>query len=242
MRIPTAERLVSAWEAGANLPPTGRALELLAAGEPDLPRSALASLPIGERDRRLLQMRRQLLGPTLEATVACASCGTRVEFEIEVANLLMPASDVPDWNAFEADGASWRLRLPTSTDLLAVSDGSARDAEFALLQRCVTRFESGPPVLSESEAVDAIRDAASATIAALDPQADIQLAVACPSCEQAWLADFDIVSFFWAELTTWVRRVLLDVHRLAAAYGWGQDEILAMSPQRRSAYLEMIGA
>ena len=242
MRIPTAERLVSAWEAGADLPPTGRALELLAAGEPEQPRPALASLPIGERDRRLLQMRRQLLGPILEATVPCASCGTRVEFEIEVASLLLPASDAPEWNAFEVEGASWRLRLPTSSDLLAVSNAPAWSPECALLQRCVTRAESGEPVRPESDGVSAIRDAACAMIAALDPQADIQLAVACPSCEQAWLADFDIVSFFWAELTTWVRRLLLDVHRLASAYGWRQDEILAMSTQRRAAYLEMIGA
>jgi hypothetical protein len=35
---------------------------------------------------------------------------------------------------------------------------------------------------------------------------------------------------------------LRDVHELASAYGWRESEILALSPQRRQAYLELVRA
>jgi hypothetical protein len=38
------------------------------------------------------------------------------------------------------------------------------------------------------------------------------------------------------------RALLAEVHSLARAYGWTEPEILALSPQRRAAYLEMAGA
>jgi hypothetical protein len=37
------------------------------------------------------------------------------------------------------------------------------------------------------------------------------------------------------------RSLLAEVHSLARAYGWTESEILALSPQRRSTYLEMVG-
>jgi hypothetical protein len=36
--------------------------------------------------------------------------------------------------------------------------------------------------------------------------------------------------------------VLREVHILASAYGWREDDILAMSPARRRIYLEMLRA
>jgi hypothetical protein len=75
-----------------------------------------------------------------------------------------------------------------------------------------------------------------------DPMADIHLALNCPSCEHKWMAPFDIVAFLWREISAAARRLLREVHTLASAYGWTESEILALSPVRRRAYLEMIGA
>jgi hypothetical protein len=50
----------------------------------------------------------------------------------------------------------------------------------------------------------------------------------------------DIASYLWSEIHAWAGRMLRDVHALAAAYGWREADILAMSPWRRQAYLEMI--
>jgi hypothetical protein len=42
-------------------------------------------------------------------------------------------------------------------------------------------------------------------------------------------------------METYARRLLYDVHALASAYGWSEDEVLAVSPARRRCYLEMAG-
>ena len=55
-------------------------------------------------------------------------------------------------------------------------------------------------------------------MAECDPQADVVMAVTCPSCAQQWSESFDIVSFLWTELDAWASRVLDDVHHLAVAF------------------------
>jgi hypothetical protein len=77
-------------------------------------------------------------------------------------------------------------------------------------------------------------------IAALDPQARIELDLTCAACGHAWPAVLDIASFLWAEINAWAHRTLRDVHAIARAYGWPEADILAMSPLRRQCYLEMV--
>ena len=64
--------------------------------------------------------------------------------------------------------------------------------------------------------------------------------MSCPGCGHQWEIQFDIVSYFWAELNDWAKRMLRMVSRLAGAYGWSEDHILNMSPRRRQLYLEMV--
>jgi hypothetical protein len=75
-----------------------------------------------------------------------------------------------------------------------------------------------------------------------DPLAAIQLALSCPECGYQWQATFDIESFFWSEINAWANRTLHEVHALASRYGWCERDILAMSPWRRQAYLNMVHA
>jgi hypothetical protein len=74
-----------------------------------------------------------------------------------------------------------------------------------------------------------------------DPQADVELALACPSCGHQWPAAFDIASFLWKELHVWALRTLREVHTLARSYGWREDDVLALSGTRRQLYLELCG-
>lgn len=93
-----------------------------------------------------------------------------------------------------------------------------------------------------SQLPESVITALSQRMAGADPQADVHLALDCPDCGHQWRAAFDIVSFFWSEIGVWAKRVLREVHILASAYGWREDDILAMSPWRRQVYLEMLGA
>jgi hypothetical protein len=76
----------------------------------------------------------------------------------------------------------------------------------------------------------------------LDPAASINLSLGCEDCGHHWLADFNIGSLLWDEIDGCARALLVEVHNLARAYGWTEQEILALSPQRRAAYLDMVGA
>ena len=50
---------------------------------------------------------------------------------------------------------------------------------------------------------------------------------------------FDVAAFLWAAVERWALLTLRDVHQLALAYGWGEGDVLALSPLRRQLYLEM---
>jgi len=89
-----------------------------------------------------------------------------------------------------------------------------------------------------SEVIEAV----SAAMAEADPLADIEISISCPSCRHGWQAAFDIVSFLWNEIESWVWRIMSDVHALASAYGWRERDVLELSPTRRQFYLEMVGA
>jgi hypothetical protein len=247
--VASGERLLGAWERGTSLSPAARALEILAAA--DAAGTGIADLPVGERDRRLLNLRQALLGPVLDVTMVCPGCQERVEFPLEVASLVVPATATPTLTSIEAEGITVEFRLPTSGDLLALSRPPSVLTESALLNRCVTRVtgeggvEAGRtdrdqcarPVLSA-----AVCDAIAAKMAELDPQADLQLNVSCPNCEFQWVSDFDVVAYVWAELTSWVGHLLNDVHQLARAYGWPERDILRLSHRRRQAYLDLVDA
>lgn len=246
MRSLSAGELLEVWEHGLLATPVERALLLLAAAEPELRPDALAALPVGERDARLLRLRERTFGPSLESVASCPACGERLELAVAVAELLGVAG-----KGDAGAGAPRRVRvgdtevgfrLPTSLDLVAVAAaGDHETAKRALLARCIVE------VAGDGEgAATALPDAAAAAVmrgmAEADPLADLELALSCPACGEAWSAPFDIGHFFWVEVDVWAARTLREVHALASAYGWDEAEILALSPQRRQAYLELVGA
>ncbi len=133
------------------------------------------------------------------------------------------------------DGHELLFRLPNSADLMALPNQDDLGASRRqLLDRCLLR--------GGDDATDASLAAVVEQMTQADPLADIELALACPACGHSWEAPFDIVSFFWRELNAWAGGILREVHTLAAAYGWREADVLALSPARRQAYLEMVSA
>ena len=61
----------------------------------------------------------------------------------------------------------------------------------------------------------------------------------CPGCGHDWQPVFDIARFLWQELHAWALHMLREVDTLAASYHWAEADILALSPRRRQAYLEL---
>jgi hypothetical protein len=248
MRLPSASELVTVWESGLGLTPIERGLRLLAALFPEASDEELAHYTIGERDAWLLTLREQLFGAEVASVATCPHCGEPLELNFSVSTVRTSAGSSSGQHrevTVHAEGYAIRSRLPTSADLLAVAGMAGADnAQRALLARCILAIEPdataeappGPEQLPAGVAAAIVEQMAQA-----DPQADVRLALVCPACSHQWLAQFDILSFLWAELSDWVQRTLREVHQLAMTYGWREADILAMSAWRRQWYLQLIG-
>jgi hypothetical protein len=240
----SASALLGVWERGAAEGPLARALTLARAAAPDA--AGIEALPIGTRDALLLAAREASFGARLECTATCPSCADVLAVTLDTAALrrAAPAAPVTRDSAGSLEHAGWRItfRLPTTLDLLAVSATADGAAAWRLAERCVVRVEPPAGIEPGGALPEAVLAALGDAVAAADPLGAPRLALRCATCGHGWDADFDIVSHLWGEVAVHARRLLDDVHAIAAAYGWREAEILALAPARRRAYLERIRA
>jgi hypothetical protein len=242
MRALSAGELLTVWELGAAQRPGERALTLLAAAC-TADTSEIASLTLGQSDDRLLTLRERMFGSRLAALSSCPACRETLELEIDTASVRVPPpvehTDLFDLNQ---DGYDVRFRLPTQLDIASL--GPETDMETnreELLKRSVVSAQHNGSEISADQLPAEIRAAISDRMAQADPQGDVQLALNCPQCGHGWSSSLDVVSFLWSEINAWALRQLRDIHSLASAYGWREEEILALSATRRQAYLDLIG-
>lgn len=246
MRALSAAELLSVWECALTQGHVGRAVSLLAAANPDSTAAEIAELSIGQRDAALLKLREWTFGPRISSVATCPDCGGHFDLVFETEAILagtgmetrIPRGDFQ----IEADGVEMRIHLPNSLDLAAALEHQhAAEAMQVMLRRCISVTDASGRDVDVEKLPVAVREAADDAMAEADPQADIRLAVSCTQCGSQWSEVFDVVRFFWTEIHAWAVRILREVHDLASAYGWTEQEILKMSPARRSFYLEMVG-
>jgi hypothetical protein len=235
MHLLSARDFLTLWEQGAGLHAIDRALLILHRVMREAAFNDLVRLPLGERDRRLLQLHRDNFGDRLDAYADCPACRERLEFSLSCAALLAQAqSTAAAVKRVDVDGTHFELRCPDSADAAAMA--AAADVEAGvdiMLARCV-RSAGGADVLTPAR-----RAVIAAELAALDPAAEILLGLFCAACRHTWQTVFDINHFLWGEIRVRARRLLQEVDALARAYHWNEAEILGMSEARRGLYLEM---
>lgn len=248
MRPLSAQELLRAWELGLSQGPVERALTLLAAACPETSRDALEMLTIGRRDSNLLTLREWTFGPQVASVVVCPGCGQKPELNFNVSDLRVDSA--PDAMAtpiteFAMTVSEYELlfRQLNSLDLEAVSGAPGVVSQRELLfGRCLIAARRNGEQTAANDLPIEVIDAVSDRLAQMDPQADVQLEISCPFCGKRWQAAFDIVTFFWKEIEGWAYRILREVDTLASVYGWSEQDILALSPNRRQLYLEMARA
>lgn len=222
--------LLDLWERGSVLHPIDRALAALAVALPGESYSALAAWPLGRRNAALAQLRRICFGPVLEGWTTCPHCGQRLEFTmgIEALEQEAPTADL----RIEVDGYTYRL--PASRDLAAIAaEQNPQTAALALLQQCC---------LDQQKPSHDKLDRAGDLLSAADPLAESLIALTCAECGHPWEESLDIAAWLWTEMEAHARRLLAEVHTLAAAYGWSEQQVLSLSAPRRAHYLEMVTA
>jgi hypothetical protein len=237
MTAPSAAALIGAWDLASGAPPHARVAALLAAIEGA---ETISGDTLGGRNRRLLMLHRALVralvvGP-LEARVTCAHCAAESEFTLPAdAILALPTPD-PDARVRVRSGCrTLSFRLPRMTDIEAASHASVNgDVRHAVLERCRI---GGDGAIPEETAERLGRK-----FEALDPAANIIVNIACSGCAQPIAASVDLAAFVARDLDRLVDGLFRDIDLIASAYGWSEQAILALAPERRRRYAAMIAA
>jgi hypothetical protein len=205
--------------------------------------ASLGSLDMANRDRLLAALFRTCFGESVDGVTRCACCGEDFEFHFTLPALAAyqdsadaaPAAEGPDAQGYyRLEGA--RFRLPTVADLDAVGTLPADHAIPALLDRCVAADRALPD--------DALPDMATIQEAMerLTPSLDLDIDATCPNCTQPTTIAFSLESFLMQALAQERRFLTVEIHRLAAAYGWGLDEILRLSREDRRNLVRLVEA
>lgn len=231
-------RLLDAAERGVRLHPLDRALAVLRLAEPELDEDP-AELPIAERDRRLLELRRATFGERMECVVECPECGDAQEFELSAGDLLAAVGTAAPPETIRRDGWTLALRPLDSRDLAAVA--GAADGERAaakLAERAIAVVGRPPRAAASTPIPRRLRSAAERRVEEREAAADLALRLRCTGCGAAWTAAFDIGAHFWLEIDARAHRLIDEVAALAGRFGWSEADLLAMPASRRRAYLE----
>jgi hypothetical protein len=135
--------------------------------------------------------------------------------------------------------ASW---FGAGLEAWAACDACGEQLEFEMNTRELITQHAGPTGAEPAAAVTVgshrFRLPSSRDLALADPLAEARVQLTCPGCGHEWDDTLDLALFVWAEVEARAKRLLLDVHQLARAYGWTEGEILALSERRRRFYLD----
>jgi|SRR5215203_1555253 len=236
----SAQEIVSVWEWGRDREASERALGFLAVAYPGASREELENLTIGRRDARLLAMRESTLGRLLQGSTECPNCGERLEYTLDSRDLRVGDGEPGNEHELESDGYRVRFRMPNSHDLISASRcADTSKARLDLLRHCVVEARHKDKPVDAETLPESLTTSLAGRMEDLDPQAELLLGLACTACDHRWAIILDIASFFFTEVSALAKRLALEVHTLARAYGWSESDILDMSPARRSLYLEM---
>lgn len=236
MRTLSNFELLGVWEKGSALHPLDRGLLLVAAARPEVPVNEIADWPLGRRARELFAAHRKWLGSSLSARALCSRCDEQMELELDCEQL-MPADAPTDQQAtviFRGE----RYRVPSSRDVAfaLAADDSGHVAAIRLIERC--RLGSREPSDWSEEDIAEIGE----LMAQADPDAETRISFRCVICGHEQEDVVDVAAFLWAEIVAQAKRLLREVHTLASAYGWSEEQVLSLGAARRMFYLEMVEA
>ncbi|KQR15992.1 hypothetical protein [Cellulomonas sp. Leaf334] len=236
--LTSAHATLTLWEALTSTVPAARGAVVLTARGTVADVASACDAPLAASAAAALDELRERSGPTLATVLGCPTCGQVLDVPLDLRALADSAQSAHD----ESDPLERRVacasgevvvRAPTTSDVLDAITSS--DPARHLRERC----ETWPPgagttdddLAQVARAADDLTGLAAATVRA-----------SCPGCGQDVTADVDVVDLLTDQVTEQARTLLADVAELAAAYGWSQDAVLAMTPVRRRAYLDLVRA
>ena len=237
LRSPTT--LLDAWDAGQAAPDLARGAVVLATashGRPD----DLVDLPVSELAILALRTQRAAYGDVLDIVMRCESCDELLDVPLSVSELIgYEDAPLPERASQQLtlDGHTLEVRSPTTRDLVQAT--RVGDPAASILARCVVVDDGALAADAlDDDATEAIDD----LLERLAAPALSTLVAPCPECGERATAVLDPGTLLWQAVDAHAPALLAEVAHLAAAFGWSQESVLAMSAARRAAYLELAGA
>ncbi|WP_296425919.1 hypothetical protein [Yoonia sp.] len=182
----------------------------------------LAQMTIGDRDRAIAALFRQLYGDVVQADAVCAGCAATYEIRFSLAALT--AGRVPDGTASGDPAAitlgDTRLRLPQMRDFTGAPDD--------LIARLVL---TGP---------DPDPQAAEHALEGADPALELDLTGTCPECDTVQATPFSMAGFLQASMQRDRAFLAREVHLIASAYHWSLAEIHSLTRHDRQTYARLL--
>lgn len=199
------------------------------------PKKAKA-LAVCDCDRLFAAIYLQYFGERIEGTALCRDCNEPFESSFSLRDLMTSLEDGAAANAVGPDEEGIytlpdgrRFRLPTADDQYSVIGLEPEKVAATLLERCMVE---GDPMESPEIIQTAMDD--------VGPVLDLDLEAVCPKCGAPQSVRFDIQTYVLRALAYEKRFLIHEVHRIAMAYGWGQEEILSLTREDRRAFVRLI--
>jgi len=224
-------RLLATWESAAEASGVVRGALILAAAGAVRDVDEALDLPIGDAALLTAELFAEAFGDVVDGQLPCKACGTELDVAVPLSEVAAPAPRPAA--VLEQDGVAVTVRPPTGRDL--ASCAREPDPATALLLRCVSARDGElpdprgwPPVLQA--AVDEAAEELSGCAA-------VVVSTPCAACGAPLRASLDVAGLLWERVGVAAAAALADVADLASAFGWSEQDVLAMSSARRQAYL-----
>jgi hypothetical protein len=210
------------------------------------PPGRLDAATLDRRARSLLQIVRETQGDRLLWKARCANedCGHEMELELSVSQLLSTPEPAERFSCSAEPGCELELRLPTGRDQIewrdSVADAEEEGVDLRMASSLVSHVNGQAPG-SDWTLPHEWLPAIDAACREHDVLTAMELQVSCPWCEKESALEPDVEALALSCLAVEQKRVLEEIHQLAAVYHWTEAEVLALPPRRRAFYIARIG-
>ncbi len=207
-------------------------------GEKPVDMSMVSSLCVADRQYLMICLARLIGSEQHWLQGKCNQCNENFDVNITQSELPMQeaGADFP-FTLVKVQDRTVTLRVPTGADQECIHDLDNDTALKRLLKSCIVAVE---PEIPLDDFIDSLNDTSLKSIdAALDevsPSISTVIATTCPECQSSQTLNFDpyhIIQYNAGSLYQ-------EVHRIAAHYHWGENEILNLPKERRQLYLRLI--
>jgi hypothetical protein len=164
------------------------------------------------------------------------ACGSAFEIALPLDALDAGAGPADCVSLTLPDGRQATVRPPTGSDQRAWSRrsyASRREAVAAITDALVIEPRLSP---DDDEAVEAV----AAALADHDPLVSFMVSCTCPACGQPHEMAIDLERLALERIAACRQALLQEVHLFASTYGWTEHQVLAIPPDRRARYRELI--